>query len=215
MLAGRVGRGVAADVNRAAMWHTRAASQGHPGSQHALALAYEAGLGVKPSEASTVQWLERAARAGNVPSLVLLAERYDKGSGVVRDPAKAGELYKRAAARGHAGAATRLKQLAAKTAPGQPAAPSTTPSAKPALPSDTLLDKAGIAEVQLLLTRLAFKPGPADGVLGSRTVREIKLYQSFAGLPDDGKATVGLLSELREMVRGMSSATTPPAAKRP
>ena len=28
------------------------------------------------------------------------------------------------------------------------------------------MDKAGVAEVQRLLTRLAFKPGPADGVLG-------------------------------------------------
>ena len=103
----------------------------------------------------------------------------------------------------------RLKSLATTT---QAEPPTPTGAGVPAAmlaPADAPLDKAGIAEVQRLLTRLAFKPGPADGVLGSRTVREIKLYQSFAGLPDDGKATYGLLQELREMVRGMSAATKP------
>ena len=84
-------------------------------------------------------------------------------------------------------------------------------SAKKAPPSDAMLDKSGIAEVQRLLARLAFKPGPADGVMGQRTVREIKLYQRFAGLPDDGTATEALLQELREMVRGMTAETSPKA----
>lgn len=203
------GNGVAADANRAAMWHTRAASQGHPASQHALALAYASGRGVNRSEASAVEWLGRAARSGNAASQVRLAERYETGRGVVRDAEKAAEWYRRAAAKGHAGAAARLQELAA-TEP-KPSAPTRTPAAtEPALPAGTLLDRVGTAEVQRLLARLAFKPGPADGVLGARTVREIKLYQSFAGLPDDGKATLGLLRELREMVRGMSSATEAP-----
>ncbi len=211
------GTGVKADRNRAAMWHTRAASQGHPGSQHALALAYAAGHGVKPSEASAIVWLKRAARAGNVASQVLLAERYETGSGVARNADKATEWYASAAAKGHPGAAARAKKLASAAEAKPVAAAQTTPSAPPALPpatpaptADGPLDKAGIAEVQLLLARLAFKPGPADGILGRRTVGEIKLYQGFAGLSDDGKATVSLLRELREMVRGMSTATSPP-----
>jgi TPR repeat protein len=207
------GQGVAADANRAAMWHTRAASQGHPGSQHALALAYASGRGVNRSEASAVEWLGRAARSGNAASQARLAERYETGRGVARDAGKAAEWYRRAAAKGDAGAAARLKELAATTAPTPPAptppAP-TTAATEPALAGATLLDRLGVAEVQRLLARLAFRPGPADGILGARTVREIKLYQSFAGLPDDGKATLGLVRELREMVRGMSSATEPP-----
>ncbi len=203
------GTGGAPDPNRAAMWHTRAASQGHPGSQHALALAYAAGKGVRPSEASAVEWLERAARAGNVASQVLLGERYENGSGVVRDAARASEWYRRAAAKGDVGAVARLKSLATTTQAEPPAPTGATAPAAMLAPADAPLDKAGIAEVQRLLARLAFKPGPADGVLGSRTVREIKLYQSFAGLPADGKATYGLLQELREMVRGMSAATKP------
>lgn len=210
------GTGVKADRNRAAMWHTRAASQGHPASQHALALAYTTGRGVKQSEASATVWLQRAALAGNAESQVLLAGRYQTGRGIERNAAKAAELYASAAAKGHAGAVARAEKLAARAA-AKPAAPEKSalaakpalPPAAPALPADMLLDKAGIAEVQRLLARLAFKPGPADGVLGRRTVREIKLYQSFAGLPDDGKATTGLLHELREMVRGMPSETSP------
>ena len=39
----------------------------------------------------------------------------------------------------------------------------------------------------------------ADGVAGRRTVAAIKLYQEFAGLPVDGKATVGLLHDVRDV----------------
>jgi TPR repeat protein len=203
------GTGVKADRNLAAMWHTRAASQGHPASQHALALAYATGRGVKPSEASAIVWQQRAARAGNVASQVLLAERYEDGRGVERSAAKAAEWYASAAAKGHEGAAEKMKQLGAATVGKPTAAANPKPSAKPSPPADAPFDKAGVAEVQRLLTRLAFKPGPADGVLGERTVGEIKLYQSFAGLKDDGKATSGLLQELRAMVRGMSAESAP------
>ncbi len=212
------GKGVGADANRAAMWHTRAASQGHPGSQHALALAYAAGRGVKPSEAAAVEWLRRAARAGNAPSQALLAERYATGRGVPRDRAKAIEWFGRAAAKGHAGAAARVTELREKAAaPPAPkpdrakTAAAKAPPVPPAPPANAPLGKSGIVEVQRLLARLAFKPGPADGVLGQHTVREIKLYQRFAGLPDDGKATPALLQELREMVRGMAAETRPKA----
>ena len=71
-------------------------------------------------------------------------------------------------------------------------------------------DPAAVRTIQHLLADAGYTPGPADGILGQRTVSEIKLYQSFAGLSDDGTATVGLLEELREMVRGMSAAASPP-----
>ena len=203
------GTGVKADRNLSAMWHTRAASQGHPASQHALALAYAAGHGVKHSEASAIVWLQRAARAGNAASQVLLAERYETGRGVARSTGKAAEWYARAAAKGHDGAAEKARRLAPVTGSKPAAAAQPKLVVKPPPPADTTLDKAGIAEVQRLLTRLAFKPGPADGVLGQRTISEIKLYQKFAGLTDDGKATSGLLQELREMVRGMSNQANP------
>ena len=110
---------------------------------------------------------------------------------------------------------TELREKVAAPPAPKPDRPKTAaakaPPVPPAPPANAPLGKAGIVEVQRLLARLAFKPGPADGVLGQHTVREIKLYQRFAGLPDDGKATPALLQELREMVRGMAAETRPKA----
>ena len=89
----------------------------------------------------------------------------------------------------HEGAA----RLAAAVAPGAGGSPAPAPG------SDRTLDRRSMAELQGLLARLDFAPGAADGVAGRRTVAAIKLYQEFAGLPVDGKATVGLLHDVRDV----------------
>lgn len=42
---------------------------------------------------------------------------------------------------------------------------------------------ASIAEVQAALTSLGFRPGPIDGVAGSRTTRAVRAYRDSRGLP--------------------------------
>lgn len=56
---------------------------------------------------------------------------------------------------------------------------------------------AVIADVQVLLTDLGFKPGPIDGICGDRTVAAIKAYQIAAGVSVSGKITDDLIARLR------------------
>ena len=53
--------------------------------------------------------------------------------------------------------------------------------------------------MQQLLTRLDLAPGMPHGVMGQKTVVTIKVYQRFARLEVDGKATPSLLNDLRQV----------------
>jgi hypothetical protein len=57
---------------------------------------------------------------------------------------------------------------------------------------------AFIASIQRLLSQLVYRPGPADGILGTRTRSAIRAFQQEAGLPVDGEPSQTLLSVLRE-----------------
>jgi peptidoglycan hydrolase-like protein with peptidoglycan-binding domain len=49
-----------------------------------------------------------------------------------------------------------------------------------------------------------FNPGDADGQLGQRTTDAIKLYQKFAGIDVDGKASRNLLEDLHAVAETMA-----------
>ncbi len=57
--------------------------------------------------------------------------------------------------------------------------------------------RAQIAEIQRLLTRQGYDPGPVDGLLGRRTATAIDQYQRDKGLGRTGIATRDLLDHLR------------------
>ena len=73
-------------------------------------------------------------------------------------------------------------------------------SEAPDMPDDWVLGKAGVlrsgsrgeavAALQRTLTGLGYDPGPADGVLGTRTVVAIRAFQEASGLEVDGRAGV-------------------------
>ncbi len=54
--------------------------------------------------------------------------------------------------------------------------------------------KNEIRELEGLLSRLGFDPGPVDGVMDEQTRTAIKGYQDFAALPVTGRASWGLLA---------------------
>lgn len=59
------------------------------------------------------------------------------------------------------------------------------------------LNQEEAREVEALLARLNFDPGPVDGVIDERTRAAVTLYQQFAALPEDGEPNEALLAELR------------------
>ncbi len=67
----------------------------------------------------------------------------------------------------------------------------TAPAARTVKPDET------VREAQTLLGKLGYDPGPADGLLGRRTVTAVREYQKDAGLPVDGKVNTRLLKSLR------------------
>ncbi|MBX7147247.1 MAG: peptidoglycan-binding protein [Alphaproteobacteria bacterium] len=62
-----------------------------------------------------------------------------------------------------------------------------------------------ISEIELLLQRLDFDPGPVDGILDEKTIKAISQYQESAGLTADGKPSEDLLIELREILSSLDA----------
>ncbi|MFO1145675.1 MAG: lytic murein transglycosylase [Rhodospirillales bacterium] len=62
---------------------------------------------------------------------------------------------------------------------------------------DVPLTRYDVVELQARLYALGFEPGDADGVVGEKTRRAIRLYQQSMALPADGYADPGLLQQLR------------------
>ncbi len=90
-------------------------------------------------------------------------------------------------------------------------------------PAQAALGKNEIRELEDLLDHLGFDPGPVDGVLDAQTRTAIKGYQDFAALPVTGRASRGLLDELRGVTESLddiripqaksSSVSSPPATQ--
>lgn len=78
-----------------------------------------------------------------------------------------------------------------------------------------------VRQAQVLLAKLGYDPGPADGLLGSRTVQAVREYQKAAGLPVDGKVNEQLMAGLKsgeprkKQVRAEPPPREPPAASAP
>jgi hypothetical protein len=53
-----------------------------------------------------------------------------------------------------------------------------------------------VKQIQTLLTLLKFKPGPIDGILGSKTIKAIRAFQMDIGVPVTGKIDENLKSQL-------------------
>ncbi len=81
-----------------------------------------------------------------------------------------------------------------------------------AAPPLAALEKNEIRELEDLLARLGFDPGPVDGVLDEQTRTAIKGYQDLAALPVTGRASWGLLTELREVTEILGDVRIPEGA---
>jgi membrane-bound lytic murein transglycosylase B len=62
---------------------------------------------------------------------------------------------------------------------------------------DRMLTNAERKELQILLARHGFDPGPVDGRIGPRTRAAIRAYQASRGLLPDGYADVAILEHIR------------------
>jgi uncharacterized protein len=73
------------DLELAAKWHEKAASQGLANAQYRLGLLYERGEGVAQDDGQAARWYRLAAAQGEIPAQIRLGLLYRDGRGVARD----------------------------------------------------------------------------------------------------------------------------------
>ncbi|MEM1103407.1 MAG: SEL1-like repeat protein, partial [Pseudomonadota bacterium] len=165
------GEGGQQDYAEAARWFEKAANSGLPDSQFNLGVLYEQGRGVNQDHGTAYVWYAIAARSGDRD-----AELRAEAMTTHLSPARLAE---------------------AKTAADGWRAEPLDPQANGLQVADAAPTKAMIAEAQRLLNALGFDAGPADGVIGPRTVTAIRSFETGAGLTSTGRVSTGLLEALR------------------
>ncbi len=213
------GHGLPSDANKAAEWYKLAADQGNALAMHNLAVINAMGVltnGANMVEAS--KWFEKAAEYGVKDSQVNLGIVYAKAMGVEANLPEAYKWFAIAAKAGDKDAAQKRDTIAKQMRPDQlelargkvelwqpkelnekannveiPVSWKTSPQITASLTSKQMITKS-----QVLLAKLGFKPGPADGLMGAKTVNAIKNFQSRAGIPTNGKVSMELLGALEK-----------------
>jgi S1-C subfamily serine protease len=74
--------------------------------------------------------------------------------------------------------------------------------------------RSDVIDVQAALAALGYDPGPADGILGSKTRAAIRAYQAALGLRVDGEVSDALLASL-QTARALAGAAPQPKVKEP
>lgn len=95
-------------------------------------------------------------------------------------------------------------QSASASASPQPAAP--------AVQTAAAYDRAMVREAQQILTELGYRPGPVDGLFGSKTGAAITAYQRDTGLAQTGTPSAALLDQLRANRQAAAGPAPQPAA---
>lgn len=211
------GHGITSNVDKAASWYKKAATQGHALAMHNLAVINAMGVlqgGANMEEAST--WFKMAAEHGVKDSQVNLGIVYAKAMGVDADLAQAYKWFAIAAKGGDKDAAKKRDTVAKQMRPDQlEFARGEVELWKPKdlnseantvnIPVEwssvseitaSLTNAQMVQNAQEVLATLGFKPGPADGVMGAKTVGAIKEFQRRAGITVDGKVTPNLTKAL-------------------
>ena len=203
------GEGVPRDIAASRSWTEKAAIGGNRLAMHDLAVFYAEGEAGPQSYAAAVEWFRSAAELGLVDSQYNLAVLYDQGLGVSEDKAEAAYWFEIAGRAGDQDATRRARAMLGDMQPTQAEAIKRKARAYNPKPSNArangdfgqrpwdVATQPQIAEMQRLLERLGYAPGPADGRMTSRTAEAIRQFERANELPVNGEASVSLLRQLR------------------
>ena len=193
------GSGKSANYVTAAKWFAKAAEHGLRDSQYNLGILHERGLGVEKDAAKAYQWFAIAAERGDtnaaqkrddIARTLTDAERMTADSalsGWVTSPVD--EAVNRAAPE------PPLDEVRQVEAVIQPKAPSVQ-LMKTAWSTEIASRDNLIAEAQRLLSGLGYKPGPADGIIGPRTLAAIREFEKRIGMRATGQLNEALLAKM-------------------
>jgi len=214
------GQGVTKDLGRARSWYQAAAEKGNVKAMHNLAVLYAEGAGGAPDLEKASALFRKAAERGVRDSQFNLAILHARGLGVPQDLVEAYKWFGIAASSGDEESAKRRdiigqalspedKQKAEEAIATFHPVPLASEANEVLLPEGGWLDSENstsvdlrdeselVALVQKLLAENGYDPGPADGLLGTKTVDAITAFQGKAGLPKTGKIDTGLVAALQ------------------
>jgi localization factor PodJL len=207
------GTGVTPDARQSKRWTERAANGGNRRAMHNLAMFHAEGRSVEQSYENAAKWFEEAALLGLANSQFNLALLYEQGLGVPKSLPDAFAWYSIAAKAGDRGAAQKIEALR-KQLPAEAVTEAETITARfRPRPLDLAAngvfrnvnwarpqvnDPTSISRAQILLARLGYKPGPADGSIGEQTRLAVISYERDNGLAQTGLVDAKLLSKLEQ-----------------
>lgn len=150
---------------------TLSAENGDLQAMHNLGVYFFRGEGGPQDLASAAQWFRKAADGGIVESQYNLGLLYQSGSGVRRDLDQARQWFGKAAAKGDAEA---RRALAAMT----PGSGALTPRPPVAAHKPAVATSQNVRQTQLVLSRLGYYDGPADGVATDSYRSALEAYRA-------------------------------------
>jgi localization factor PodJL len=210
------GKGVPLDRARAAQLYQAAAETGNAKAMHNLAVLHAEGGAGDPDLEQAAKWFRKAAEHGVRDSQFNIGILNARGLGVTQNFAEAYKWFAIAAKSGDEQAAKRRDSIAASMNQDnltRALAAANIFQPIPLIPDANLVvePRGGwaaavvevspsgahlISRIQTLLTQRGFDPGPADGVIGSRTTGAIEAFQMEAGLAITGTPDLEVLSAL-------------------
>jgi len=210
------GMGVERDLTKAKTWYQLAADQGNANAMHNLGVLFAMGVDGTADNASAARWFQEAADLGVTDSQFNLGILAAKGVGIPLDLVEAYKWFDIVARTGDSDAAAKRDEIAktmsdADLSQAQGKAKLWTsregnPMANVvSIPSEwtpaqeitaTVDMKKAISNVQLILTKIGFDPGPADGMMGEKTRTAIRAFQRQNGLAETGEIDEPLVRAL-------------------
>jgi len=209
------GQGVEKDIEVAKLWYQRAAEAGNRMAMHNLAALYAGGLLGEQQFETAAEWFAQAAAKGMTDSQFNLGMLYARGLGVEQDFAQSYKWFSLAARNGDKDAAQARDDMAKSLNAEQVSTINTEVGAWKSEPLDLAVNFAPlgtwsktfdpgqvittrdvVSKVQLVLNKLGFDVGTADGVAGPKTAVAIKAFERGTGMTETGAINPRLLAVL-------------------
>ena len=214
------GKGVPKNMSAALSWYERAAALGNVRAMHNAAVISAGNDAGTPDYARAYKWFSLAADHGLKDSQFNLAVLIERGLGTKADAVEALFWYQSAAAQDDADANAKADVLAKTLSPASvekvaARLKSWSPTKSPDIANVVAIDenawKVGATQLQMsnaggqdlvgttqmLLDKLGYNIGQADGKLGGKTVNAIRLFQLQEGMKVTGEVTPELISALQ------------------
>lgn len=210
------GLGVERSASDAKLWYQMAAESGNASAMHNLAVLFASGADGTVDSASALRWFQKAADLGVGDSQFNLGVMMGKGQGVPQDLEESYKWLAILAKSGDVEAASKRDEVAKTMRPEQVASakakvelwkpqPAVTEANDLTIPeawqiaggATASVDvKKAVKNVQLILTKLGYKVGTPDGIMGENTRKAIRAFQKQENLAVSGEIDGPLVKAL-------------------